>query len=145
MATKTCAAPNCGKETTSNLKCPICLKQGLNQYFCNSNCFRGSFSRHKAIHKKEGIETYDPYPEYDYRGTLRPVFPLTPRREVPDSIAKPDYAKNGEPTSELKNDRTNKIKVLSGEEIAKMREVCKLGREVLDAAGAMVRDRKSVV
>lgn len=139
MATKTCAAPNCGKETTSNLKCPICLKQGLNQYFCNSNCFRGSFSRHKAIHKKEGIETYDPYPEYDYGGTLRPVFPLTPRREVPDSIAKPDYAKNGEPTSELKNDRTNKIKVLSGEEIAKMREVCKLGREVLDAAGAMVR------
>lgn len=136
---RVCSAPNCGKVTTSNLKCPICLKNGRNEYFCNSNCFRGSFAQHKAIHPKEGCETYDPYPEYNYRGDLRPCFPLSPRREVPDNIVKPDYAQNGEPVSELKNDRTNKIKVLSGDEIVKMREVCKLGREILDLAGAAAK------
>lgn len=136
---KHCAAPNCGKETTSNLKCPICLKSGLHEYFCNSNCFRGSFSQHKGIHQKEGVETYDPYPDYDYRGSIRPCFPLSHRRSVPDSIAKPDYAQNGEPVSELKNDRKNKIKVLNADEIEKMREVCRLGREILDVAAAAVK------
>jgi methionyl aminopeptidase len=134
-----CAASNCGKETTSNLKCPICLKQGVESFFCNSNCFRGSFSQHKAIHKKEGVETYNPFPEYAYTGDIRPEFPLSLRREIPDNIVKPDYAKNGEPVSELKNDRTNKIKVLNADEINKMREVCKLGREILDAAAAIVK------
>lgn len=136
---KTCAAPNCGKKTTSNLKCPICLKAGMQNYFCNSICFRGSFAQHKAIHPKEGVESYDPYPEFAYRGTIKPAFPLSPRRPVPDSIAKPDYAFNGEPVSELKNDRTNKIRVLKPDEIEKMREVCKLGREILDLAGEAVK------
>lgn len=134
-----CAAPNCGKVTKSNLKCPICLKNGLHEYFCNSTCFRGSFSQHKAIHPKEGVESYNPFPEYHYTGGVEPLYPLSPKREVPDDIVKPDYALNGEPISELKNDRTNKIKVLNPEEIEKMRKVCKLGREILDIAAAAVK------
>lgn len=135
----TCAAPNCGKQTASNLKCPICLKAGNTSYFCNSTCFRGSFTQHKAIHTKEGVDSYDPFPEYDYRGEVHAAYPLTPRRELPSEIVKPDYAQNGEPVSELKNDRTNKIRVLTEEEIVKMREVCQLGREILDLAAAAVK------
>lgn len=134
-----CAAPNCGKVTTSNLKCPICLKAGLHEYFCNSKCFRGSFSQHKAIHPKEGVESYNPFPDYEYRGTVKPAYPLSPTRAVPEDIKRPDYALNGEPTSELKNDRTNKIRVLNADEIEKMRHACKLGREVLDLAAAAVK------
>lgn len=137
--THVCAAPNCGKDTESNLKCPICLKQGINMYFCNSTCFRGSFSQHKAIHKKEGVENFDPFPEFQYKGEVHACYPLTPRKEIPSNIELPDYAKTGEPISELKNDRTNKIKILKPEEIEKMREVCKLGREILDIAGSFVK------
>ncbi|KAG0690273.1 Methionine aminopeptidase 1 [Pichia californica] len=134
-----CAAPDCGKVTTSNLKCPICLKNGLHEYFCNSTCFRGSFSKHKAIHPKEGVESYNPFPEYSYTGNVKPSYPLSIKREVPNDIIKPDYAIDGTPISELKNDRTNKIKVLNDDEISKMREVCKLGREIIDLAGEAVK------
>ncbi|GME85094.1 unnamed protein product [Ambrosiozyma monospora] len=134
-----CCAPNCGKVTTSSLKCPICLKQGINSYFCNSRCFRSSFAMHKAIHKKEGAESYDPFPEFPYAGELRPAYPLTPRKEVPAKVKLPDYAQTGEPISEIKNDRTNKIRVLTADEIKKMRIVCELGREVLDAGAAAVK------
>lgn len=139
VSVRHCAAPNCGKVTSSNLKCPICLKAGLHEYFCNSTCFRGSFSQHKAIHKKEGVDSYDPFPNYSYTGDVKASYPLTPKREVPDNIVLPDYALNGEPISELKNDRTNKIRVLNEKEIAIMREVCRLGREILDAGGAAVK------
>ena len=43
---------------------------------------------------------YNPYPAYPYTGSLRPVYPLSPRRTVPDRIRKPDYAGNGIPVSE---------------------------------------------
>ncbi|ODV83957.1 hypothetical protein CANARDRAFT_8954 [[Candida] arabinofermentans NRRL YB-2248] len=137
--TRHCCAPDCGKETASNLKCPVCLKQGLNQYFCNSTCFRRSFAKHKAIHPQEGVESYNPFPKFEFTGDLRPAYPLTKKSEIPDKIALPDYAQNGEPISEIKNDRTGKIKVLNAEEIKLMRTVCQLGREVLDAAASHLK------
>ncbi|GMM29480.1 methionine aminopeptidase [Martiniozyma asiatica (nom. inval.)] len=134
-----CSSAACGRQTTSNLKCPICLKNGLESYFCNSTCFRSTFAQHKAIHPMEGKESYDPFPTYAYTGELRPVYPLEPRRDVPEDIVRPDYAKDGVPETELKNDRTAKVKILTEEEIEKMRKVCRFGREVLDAAGAAVK------
>lgn len=66
---------------------------------------------------------------------MRP-FPLTPKREVPLTILRPDYADhpNGRSMCEetLKGNTT--IKVLSDEEIEGMRVAGKLGREVLDEA-----------
>ncbi|KAG7719921.1 hypothetical protein KL949_001500 [Ogataea haglerorum] len=137
--TRRCAAPDCGKETNSNLKCPICLKAGLTMYFCNSGCYRRSFHIHKAIHPKEGVDVYDPFPNFEYTGPLRPAYPLSPPRGIPDKIQKPDYAQNGKPISEIKNDKTNQIRVLNEDEIRQMRIVNQLGREVLDAAAAHIR------
>ncbi|GME76932.1 unnamed protein product [Ambrosiozyma monospora] len=134
-----CSAPSCGKVTNSSLKCPICLKQGLNSYFCNSRCFRSSFGIHKAIHKKEGVESYDPFPDFSYAGDLRPAYPLTPKKEVPEKIKLPGYAQNGAPLDEMEHYKLNKIVVLKPDEIKKMKIVCELGREVLDAAAAAVR------
>ncbi len=43
-----------------------------------------------------GIDgTYNPFPNYDYTGTLKPVYPLSPKRLVPEHIGRPDYAEDG--------------------------------------------------
>lgn len=36
--------------------------------------------------------TYNPFPNFRFTGSLRPVYPLSPKRAVPDSIPRPDYA-----------------------------------------------------
>ncbi|GMF99291.1 hypothetical protein B5S30_g2762 [[Candida] boidinii] len=134
-----CCAPDCGKETTSSLKCPVCLKNDITSIFCDKDCFRRSWAMHKAIHPQAGTDSYDPFPEFKYSGKLRASYPLTPKREVPDNIGKPDYAINGEPLSELENDRTTTVRILNDDEIKQMRIVCALGREVLDIAAAAIK------
>ncbi|KAF6071701.1 methionine aminopeptidase, type I [Candida albicans] len=75
-----CAAPHCGKETESALKCPVCLKEGVSSVFCNQICFRSSWAIHKGIHKAEdGSEDYNPFPNFEFTGELRPHYPLTPK------------------------------------------------------------------
>lgn len=81
---------------------------------------------------------YNPFPTFPYTGSLRPVYPLSPRRSVPGSIAHPDYAADGIPKSERKWGR-NKIAILDKKEQDGMRKVCRLAREVLDIAGREVR------
>lgn len=138
-----CAGLQCGKETNSQLKCPICLKNGITSVFCNESCFKNNYKAHKAIHFKEGDtkgeETYDPFPKFKYTGDLRPHYPLTPKRPVPESIEKPDWWANGLPVSESVNDRLNKIIVYNKSDIKKIRKACMLGREVLDIAAAAIR------
>lgn len=80
---------------------------------------------------------YDPFPTFPYTGTLRPVYPLSPRREVPKSIKHPDYARDGIPHSERIG--RNKITILDKAGIAAMRKACVIGREVLDIVAAEVR------
>ncbi len=72
---------------------------------------------------------------YKYKGPLRP-FPVTKQMSMPLSIQQPDYAMDGNPISETKS---SKIPVYSAEEIAGMREVCRIGREVLDLAGRALK------
>jgi methionyl aminopeptidase len=79
--------------------------------------------------------TFNPFPTFPYAGSLRPVYPLSEPRKVPASIPHPDYARDGVPRSERLPGR-QKIKILDAKEIAAMRKVCKLAREVLDIAAA---------
>lgn len=133
-----CCSPYCNKKTTSNLKCPICLKQGKKSFFCSSKCFKKSWALHKAYHAKDGCDSYNPFPDFSFTGDVHPEYPLDMEPRVPDSITRPDYANDGQPISEIKNDRSNKTRVLSPEEIVEMRKVCALAREVLDKAAEAV-------
>ncbi len=136
-----CAGLQCGKETDSGLKCPICLKNGITQVFCDETCYKNNYKSHKAIHYKSDDDhsPYDPFPKFKYAGGLRPHYPLTPKREVPADIDKPDWAANGLPISEQRNDRASAIPVYKKDEIKKIRKACMLGREVLDIAAAAIK------
>lgn len=82
---------------------------------------------------------YNPFPTFPYTGTLRPVYPLSPKREVKKSIKLPDYSKDGIPRSEQVFVNRNKIAILTKEEQDGMRKVCRLAREVLDIAAAAAK------
>ncbi|KAG6911057.1 hypothetical protein DXG01_004571 [Tephrocybe rancida] len=69
---------------------------------------------------------------------MRPVYPLTKTRTVPDHIALPDYAIDGRPASEAKR-AGQPPRSLRPEEQDKMRTACRLGREVLDIAASHIR------
>jgi methionyl aminopeptidase len=36
--------------------------------------------------------TYNPFPSFGYTGVIRPRYPLSPKREVPEHIPRPEYA-----------------------------------------------------
>eukprot|EP00004_Rigifila_ramosa_P026508 TRINITY_DN8291_c0_g1_i1.p1 TRINITY_DN8291_c0_g1~~TRINITY_DN8291_c0_g1_i1.p1 ORF type:complete len:375 (-),score=70.96 TRINITY_DN8291_c0_g1_i1:136-1221(-) len=77
---------------------------------------------------------------YKFTGPLRPGRVIRPLRSVPRTIARPDYADNGYPVSEMMlRGRSSEIEVHSAADIEAMRKVSKLAREVLDLAAAMVR------
>jgi len=39
---------------------------------------------------------YNPFPNFAFTGPLRPIYPLTPPRQVPDHIPRPDYVEDEE-------------------------------------------------
>ena len=41
------------------------------------------------------LAPYEPFKNFKYAGPLRAVYPLSPRRTVPDEIQKPDYTETG--------------------------------------------------
>lgn len=82
---------------------------------------------------------YNPFPDFSYTGTLRPVYPLSKRRDVPEHIKLPDYAHTGVPKSEQIYVNRNKITILDKKGQDAMRKVCRYGREILDLAAAAVR------
>jgi methionyl aminopeptidase len=94
----------------------------------------------KAVSKPDP-ETgyYNPFPTFHFTGPLRPVYPLSPRRQVPKSIPHPDYAEDGIPKSGRSLVRANKIQQLDAKAQEGMRKVCRLAREVLDIAAAAIR------
>lgn len=93
-------------------------------------------------------EPHNPFPNYRYTGDLKAVYPLSPRREVPEGIMRrkyfirhtslsciltlfiylADYAETSIPVSEEKARRSPTIKVCNEEEIEGMRKVCKVSR-----------------
>jgi methionyl aminopeptidase len=74
-----------------------------------------------------------------YSGSMRPVYPLSPTREVPEHIKRPDYYKDGIPRSESVLAVRNKVIILDKKGQDAMRKVCRLGREILDIGAAAVK------
>ena len=107
--------------------------------FLFKDCFKKNWSTHKAVHTKVKPAAYDPYPWFSYSGKLRP-FPLTPKKTLPASILRPDYADHPEGISECEEavKGKNVIKVLDDEEIEGVKLAGKLAREVLEAAANAV-------
>jgi methionyl aminopeptidase len=64
---------------------------------------------------------------------------VTPKREVPDEIEKPDYHITGQPLSEIKVQHSSYIPVYSADDIEGIRLACKIGRDALDAAHAAAK------
>jgi methionyl aminopeptidase len=81
---------------------------------------------------------------FNFTGDLRPVL-YSPRRQVPASIRKPDYANNmsGASDSEQRDRASNNaIRIYTDEELDGeygLRHACRMGREVLDVAGKALR------
>lgn len=131
-----CGTPGCTK--VAKLRCPTCIELKLkDSYFCTQECFKSSWGFHKLLHcaSSSSPDHYNPWPYYPFTGSLRPA-PLGPKREVPESIAKPDYVYRSDGISEGEQIARNKheIKVLNDDEIESMKVACKLAREVLDEA-----------
>lgn len=101
-----------------------------------SNFLSKIFTPHAVSEPDPDTGLFNPFPTYPFTGKIRPVYPLSPRREVLSSIQKPDYADDGMPKSERTYKARNQIVVLDEKGIAAMRKVAKIGREVLDIAAA---------
>ena len=129
--THKCNKPGCDKE--SKLRCPNCKKLGIKEesYFCGKECFQSYWTEHRKIH-----EEYEPIDDgFLYTGPLR-RYKVTPRRPVPDSIVKPDYADHPEGISACEEavGKSKEIPVYTDEDIEQMRIAGKIGRLVLDTA-----------
>ncbi|KAK5111154.1 hypothetical protein LTR62_005354 [Meristemomyces frigidus] len=149
---RACSGDDCSNDA-GNLQCPTCQKIGKESFFCGQDCFKRNWGTHKTLHKAQNSMLanlnllppkvisepdadghFNPFPSYPFTGSLRPRYPLSQKREVPEKIRKPDYASHGIPKSEQVFVGRNKIKILSKEEQEGMRKVCRLAREVLDIA-----------
>lgn len=135
-----CLGVDCENEASS-LQCPKCLSLGIkDSYFCSQDCFKKNWATHKNTHKQENKTGYfNPFPTFNFTGPLRPVYPLSAKREVPKSIPHPDYAEDGIPKLGRSLVRSNKITQLDAKAQDGMRKVCRLAREVLDIAAAAIR------
>lgn len=103
-----------------------------------SNPLRNIFSPKVISEPDPATGHYNPFPAYSYTGSVRPVYPLSPRRPVPESIRHPDHAKDGIPRAEQSFSRS-KITVLDKAQQDAMRKVCRMAREVLDIAAREAR------
>ncbi|KAK9148004.1 hypothetical protein Scep_006761 [Stephania cephalantha] len=155
----------CGKP--AHLQCPKCVELKLSREgaaFCSQDCFKAAWTSHKSVHLKAKLSTAGvpdgsisashkegwlyclkkgksrtpTLPYFDWTGTLRP-YPISGRRAVPDHIEKPDWAADGIPKIEPNSDLQNIVEIKTQEQIEKMRETCRIAREVLDAAARVIK------
>jgi len=111
-------------------------------FFCGQECFKKNWPIHKIQHSLDPnhYETWRPeFRGYTFSGSLRPG-KLTPKREIPEHIGRPDYADHAEGISALEQAArgSNVCTVHTPEQIEIIREVAKLGAEVLAIAGKKV-------
>eukprot|EP00262_Sarcandra_glabra_P005362 TRINITY_DN16859_c0_g1_i1.p1 TRINITY_DN16859_c0_g1~~TRINITY_DN16859_c0_g1_i1.p1 ORF type:complete len:400 (+),score=59.55 TRINITY_DN16859_c0_g1_i1:123-1322(+) len=166
-AVSTLSCARCGQP--AHLQCPKCVELKLpreNAAFCTQDCFKASWSSHKLVHLKsklsgprestpdeqvaatlnedwryclkKGQARTSKLPHFDWTGTLRP-YPISSQRFVPANIEKPDWAIDGVPKIEPNSDLQNVVEIKTPEQIERMRETCRIAREVLDAAARMIR------
>uniref|UniRef100_A0A0D9XLC7 Methionine aminopeptidase n=1 Tax=Leersia perrieri TaxID=77586 RepID=A0A0D9XLC7_9ORYZ len=151
------ACARCGKP--ASLQCPKCAQLKLPREgaaFCTQECFKEAWSSHKSVHTKVSALTPQQSPEgweyclkkgrmrtsqlprYDWTGPLRP-YPISKMRVVPDKIEKPDWALDGIPKIEPDSDLQKSVEIKTPEQIERMRETCRIAREVLDAAARVIK------
>ncbi|PRQ57553.1 putative methionyl aminopeptidase [Rosa chinensis] len=157
VATLSCA--RCSKP--ANLQCPKCVELKLpreDAAFCTQDCFKASWSSHKSVHLKakqsngagnpenegwqyclkKGQGRTPKLPYFDWTGTLRP-YPISSKRVVPAHIDLPDWAADGIPKEEPSSDLQRVVEIKTPDQIERMRETCRIAREVLDAAARVIR------
>ncbi|KAJ7709938.1 peptidase M24, structural domain-containing protein [Mycena rosella] len=140
----------------SRLECPTCNKLGIRgSFFCGQECFKSGCECAAAFRESQLIPrqgppercasdgTYNPFPSYDFTGSMRPAYPLSAKRQIPEHIQLPDYVTDGFgstgiPKSEIRAAGQGP-RILNAEEIEKMKTVCRISREILDIAAASVR------
>jgi len=134
-----CVGIDCGNIAT--MQCPNCQKLGIQSPFCNQDCFKKNWASHKALHLEGTWRDWRPeFANYQFTGDLRPG-KLSPKRQVLPGIQKPDYADNptGDPISEGRKGANTVVPIHTPEQIEIMREVCRLGAEVLGIAGKFAK------
>ncbi|KAJ6105571.1 methionine aminopeptidase [Penicillium capsulatum] len=99
---------------------------------------RKLFLQPGMLQKKLAGGLYNPFPTYPFSGSVRPVYPLSPRRPVPKTIKHPDWAETGIPKREMRLSKS-KWDFLDAAGQEAMRKVCRLGREVLDITAAAIK------
>ncbi|CAI0560486.1 unnamed protein product [Linum tenue] len=146
--------------------CPKCVELKLPREaasFCTQDCFKASWSTHKSVHLKAklssiGTGTDDvksnlpegwlyclrkgqgrtsKLPQFDWTGALRP-YPISPKRAIPAHVEQPDWALDGTPKIEPNSDLQHVVEIKNPDQIQRMRETCRIGREVLDAAARII-------
>ncbi|WVQ71825.1 methionine aminopeptidase, type I [Cryptococcus sp. DSM 104548] len=91
-------------------------------------------------HEEDKATTLPPnMRNYKFTGPLRPVYPLSKKREVPAHIPRPDYADHPQGMSASEAVRERSAKILNKEEQEGVRKVCRLAREVLDIVAAAIK------
>ncbi|KAJ7905461.1 peptidase M24, structural domain-containing protein [Mycena olivaceomarginata] len=144
MSTASCQNSECPNgNPPSRLECPTCNKIGIRgSFFCGQECFKSGWYLfyHGWVQRLTVYSDgkYNPFPNYSFTGPMRPVYPLSPKRKIPDHIQLPDYVTDGIPKSEMRA-AGQPPRILNAEEIEKMRTVCRMSREILDIAAAAVR------
>eukprot|EP00873_Tetraselmis_striata_P025893 jgi/Tetstr1/446157/TSEL_003559.t1 len=134
----------CGKP--AELQCPKCKELVLSKpdsSFCSQDCFKEAWPTHKALHNwkyctSRGRDRSKDMPKFPYTGELRP-HRIGPTRKVPEHVPRPDYAVDGTPYSEQESKQQRSVPIRSAKEIEGLRRVCRLAREILDAAHAAIR------
>ncbi|KAE8038714.1 hypothetical protein FH972_011193 [Carpinus fangiana] len=165
--TSSLSCARCGNP--AHLQCPKCMELKLPREggaFCTQDCFKASWRSHKSVHLKEkqsSIVTGTPreqnsdlldegwlyclkkgqartpkLPYFDWTGTLRP-YPISSRRAVPAHIERPDWAVSGIPQIEPNSDLQHVVEIKTRNQIERMRETCRIAREVLDAAARVIQ------
>lgn len=149
----------------ARLQCPKCVELKLPREgaaFCSQDCFKASWSSHKSMHLKakaslletdvagdentegwlyclrKGQARTSTQPHFEWTGSLRP-FPISSKHPVPDHIQLPDWAIDGIPKAEPNSDLQRAVEIKTPEQIERMRETCRIAREVLDAAARIIR------
>eukprot|EP00744_Colponema_vietnamica_P013542 GILI01018972.1.p1 GENE.GILI01018972.1~~GILI01018972.1.p1 ORF type:complete len:173 (-),score=39.21 GILI01018972.1:109-582(-) len=157
MEGRSCSTEGCSNP--ASLQCPTCVKLGIaGSFFCSQDCFKSSWGVHKNVHKTSAAtagassssaaaagsaQAEDDsahlklFETFTFTGSLRPAR-YGPRRTVPDSIPKPDYATHPKGVSRAEESTKGSMSIellRNPNDLQSLRESCLLGRRVLDLAG----------
>jgi len=152
MATQQHLCEKEGCSSVASMQCPKCLSLNLEpSYFCSQECFKTAWNQHKHKHvvtssnqiqqileQKSSSAIPSAFDGFAFTGPLRPGV-VSPRRQVPSHIPRPDYAETGDPVSERTSKAVGSVEVKTPTQIKALRECCRLAREVLDIAGKVAK------